>query len=164
MKTLGRPVRLLWLTFLALAVPLLVVTAAQPAAADTTNVTIHVPAQVETNPCFPTDVVNLSGDIHIVITTTDDGSGGYHVSNTLNSLLSGESITTGTQYTNSDKKQEDWDAQPPFPVVHTLDEDFLLVSQSNTPNYVLHVTLEETIDANGVPTVIVSNISMDCRG
>jgi hypothetical protein len=61
-------------------------------------------------------------------------------------------------------KQEDWDAQPPFPVVHTLDEDFLLVSQSNTPNYVLHVTLEETIDANGVPTVIVSNISMDCRG
>jgi hypothetical protein len=161
----SRHMRLVWLACLALAVPLLVVTTGQrPAAADTTNVTIHVPAQVETNPCFPADVVNLSGDIHIVITTTADDSGGYHVSNTSNSQLSGVSITTGTKYVNSDIKHDDWYAQAPFPALHTYTQDFLLLSQSNTPNYVLHVTLEETVDANGVPTIIVSNISMDCQG
>jgi hypothetical protein len=29
---------------------------------------------------------------------------------------------------------------------------------------VLHMTMHETIDANGVPTVVVDNFYMDCQG
>ena len=147
--------------------PLLAVAAGfrQPAsAALVTNTTIHVPASVQTNPCFPTDVINLSGDIHIVITTTADSAGGYTVDNHLNSQLSGLSITTGTKYVNSEDQDDEWYARPPFPAIHTHTYDFLLLSQSNTPNYVLHMTMHETVDANGVPTAVVDNFSMDCQG
>jgi hypothetical protein len=150
-----------------LVVPALVAAAGfrQPAlAANVTNTTIHVPASVQTNPCFPTDVVNLSGDIHIVITTTADSAGGYRVNNHLNSQLSGVSITTGTKYVNSENKDDEWYARPPFPVIHTHTYDFLLLSQSNTPNYVLHMTMHETVNANGVPTATVDKFSMDCQG
>jgi hypothetical protein len=134
------------------------------AAANTVNVTFHVPASVQTNPCFPTDVVNLSGDIHVVITTTADSAGGYRTSSHLNSELRGVSITTGTKYTNSETKDETWFARAPFPAVHTHTYDFLLVSQSNTPDYVVHMTLHETVTASGIPTATVDKFSMDCKG
>jgi len=152
---------------LALAVPALVMAAGfrQSASAElVTNTTIHVPASVQTNPCFPTDVINLSGDIHIVITTTADSAGGYTVDNHLNSQLSGLSITTGTKYVNSEDQDDEWYARPPFPAIHTHTYDFQLLSQGNTPNYVLHMTMHETVNANGVPTATVDNFSMDCQG
>jgi len=162
----GRSIRLTWFVGLILAVSLLIVTTGQrpAAAANVVNVTIHVPASVQTNPCFPTDVVNLSGDIHIVITTTAARNGSYRVTNHLNSQLSGVSITTGTKYVNSETKDDEWYARPPFPAVHTHTYDFLLVSQSGTPNYVLHMTMHETVNAQGVPTATVDKFSMDCQG
>jgi len=160
-----------WLLAMSLLVPAVVI-AAQSArvglapadAANVVNTTIHVPASVQTNPCFPADVVNLSGDIHVVISTTVSGGGGYRVMNHLNSQLSGVSITTGTKYVNSETKDETWFARPPFPAVHTHTYDFLLVSQSGTPNYVLHMTMHETVNANGVPTAAVDRFQMDCQG
>jgi hypothetical protein len=148
----------------AAAVVALQLFALPASAANTVNVTFHVPASVQTNPCFPTDVVNLSGDIHVVITTTTDSAGGYRTSNHLNSELRGVSITMGTKYTNSETKDETWYARPPFPSVHTHTYDFLLVSQSNTPDYVVHMTMHETVTAGGVPTATVDKYSMDCKG
>jgi hypothetical protein len=154
---------------LAAAVPLalLAIQVARPTPAlaeNVVNVTFHVPAQVEINPCTPGDVVNLSGDIHVVITTTADAAGGYRVDNHLNSQLSGASILTGLEYTNSTTNDEEWYARPPFPAVHTHTYDFELVNQTGFDNYVLHMTMHETVDANGVPTATVDNFSMDCKG
>jgi len=152
---------------LALAVPVLVLATGfhKPAsAAIVVNYTFHVPAQVQTNPCFPKDVINLNGDIHITITTTHDGRGGYHVTNHLNSQLSGVSITTGTKYVNSETQDEDWYAGAPWPAVHTHTYDFLLNSQNGTPDYLLHMTMHETVTAGGVPTATVDQFRMDCKG
>jgi hypothetical protein len=152
---------------LALAVPALVFATSfneSARAANVVNVTFHVPAQVQTNPCFPVDVVNLSGDIHVTITTTNDRRGGYHVTNHLNSQLSGVSITTRTKYVNSETKDEDWYAGAPWPAVHTHTHDFLLISNNGTPDYVLHMTMHETVTAGGVPTATVDNFSMECKG
>jgi hypothetical protein len=161
----GRPRRLLWIVGLLVIVLSLVVGAGvRPAAAETVVTTIHVPAQVETNPCFPGDVINLNGDIQIVVSTTADGSGGYRVVDQVSSKLKGVSITTGTKYANNANQTDEWIAQPPLPVVHTQTYDFLLISKSNVPNYVLHMAMHETIDANGVPTVVVDNFYMDCQG
>ena len=165
----GRPRRTWAAAALLLAAPLALFAfqLARPApasAANVVNVTFHVPASVQTNPCFPADVVNLNGDIHIVITTTADKRGGYHVTNSLNSQLSGLSITTRTKYVNSENKQDEWYAGAPWPAVHTQTYDFLLVSNNGTPNYVLHMTMHETVTAGGVPTAVVDNWSMDCKG
>jgi hypothetical protein len=138
---------------------------ASPAwAANVVNVTFHVPASVQTNPCFPADVVNLSGDIHVVITSTPDGSGGFHITNSLNSQLKGASITTGTGYVNSENQNEEWNARPPFPAIHNFVYDFDLISQSGTPNYVVHMQTHETVTVNGIPAMAVDHFSMDCRG
>ena len=151
---------------LSLAVPvlLLALAAAPPAqGATATNTTFHVPASVQTNPCFPTDVVNLNGDIHITITVTASG-GGYRVNNHLNSQLSGASITTGTKYVNAENQEDSWFAGAPFPAVHTHTYDFVLLSQSGTENYVLHMTMHESVNAMGVPTAAVDKLSVDCQG
>jgi len=164
----GRPRRTWAVAALLLAAPLVLfaVQLARPApasAANVVNYTFHVPANVQTNPCFPADVVNLNGDIHVVITTTADKRGGYHVTNSLNSQLSGLSITTGTKYVNSENQQEDWYARAPWPAVHTHTYDFLLISNNGTPDYVLHMTMHETVTAGGVPAATVDNFSMDCK-
>jgi hypothetical protein len=129
----------------------------------TVNATFHVPASVQTNPCFAGDWLNLSGDIHVVITTTTS-NGGYHVDNHLNSLLSGVSITTGTKYVNSEDQDHSWFAGAPFPAIETETHDFDLVSQSAAANYVLHVTMHTTVDGQGVPAAVVDNYRMDCTG
>jgi hypothetical protein len=128
------------------------------------NYTLHVPASVQTNPCFPADVLNLSGDIHLVISTTLDQSGGYHVMHHLNSQLSGVSVTTGTRYVNSEDQNDEWYAAVPFPTVHTHTYGFNLISQSGTDNYILHMTMHETVTANGDPTATVDRWETDCKG
>lgn len=152
---------------LGLAVPvlLLALAAAPPAqGATVTNTTIHVPASVQTNPCFTTDVVNLNGDMHIVITTTENRAGGWQVSNHIDTQLSGLSITTGTKYVNSENKEDSWFAGAPFPAVHTQTYDWLLLSQSGTDNYVLRTTMHVTVNAMGVPTAAVDKFELDCQG
>ena len=151
---------------LGLAVPvLLLALAAAPAAraANDVNYTLHVPADVYTNPCFPADFLNLNGDIHIVMTTTESGAG-YRVNYHLNSQFSGTSITTGTKYVHSADEENSFFADPPWPAVHTHTEDFVLLSQSSTPNFVMHVTMHETVTPTGMPTAGVDNVRMDCQG
>ena len=89
---IGRLSRLVWILGLLVTVPSLVLgTGVRPAAAETTVTTIHVPAQVETNPCFPADVINLNGDIRIVVSTTTGpetsaSSAGHRSSGTCGSM------------------------------------------------------------------------------
>jgi hypothetical protein len=138
--------------------------AATAPAATVVNYTFHTPADVLVNPCNPADVINLNGNIHVTIRTTDDGSGGYHVGNHLNSHLSGRSITTGTRYRSQEVRDEDWNAHPPFPAEHTHTYDFDINSSTGVDNFVLHMTMHETVNANGVPTATVDNYRAECRG
>jgi hypothetical protein len=152
----------------ALAVPLagvMIGAGGASAQAETVvNYTFHVPAQIETNPCFPGDVVNLNGDIHIVITSTADGSGGYHMNTSLNSQLTGTSITTQTDYVNQENKQTAWYAGVPFPTVYSSTYDFDLVSKAGTPNYVMRMQMHDTVTANGMSVPAVDHVWVDCRG
>jgi NMD protein affecting ribosome stability and mRNA decay len=158
--------RALGLLALLLIVPLAVLglTGSPASAAVISNATFRVPASVQVNPCFPGDVVNLHGTIHVVTASTADGSGGYHMTQTLNSKLGGLSITTRTKYVNSENKNDSWYAGTPFPAIQTHTYDFTLVAQSKTPNYVLHMTMHTTVNSKGVPTAVVDNWRADCQG
>jgi hypothetical protein len=128
------------------------------------NATFHVPGTVPINPCFPGDILNLSGDIHVVITATANQAGGYSVDDHLNSLMSGVSITTQTKYTNSETHDQSWYTGTVFPAIHTETHDFTLISAAATPNYVMHLTLHTTVTPAGVPAATVDNYHMDCTG
>src|SRR3954467_12558571 len=78
---------------LILPVVALGLTSAPASAANISNATFRIPMNVMANPCYPADVVNLHGTIHVVTTVTADGSGGYHMTQTANSHLTGASIT-----------------------------------------------------------------------
>jgi hypothetical protein len=99
-------------TLLVVAAPLLALAVSlyrpAPAHADTVNVTIKIPATVEPNPCTPGDLVALAGQLHIVIATTADGQGGYHVSETMDEKAAGAGLTTGIKYTASKTDTWDW--------------------------------------------------------
>src|SRR4051794_36277575 len=83
-------------------------TAAPALAANVVNATIHPPADVRTNQCFAEDIVNLNGDIHVVITTVANGRDSYRAENHLNAHLSGVSLTTGTKYVSNENNNEQW--------------------------------------------------------
>jgi hypothetical protein len=150
---------------LTLPLVLLGLTSSPASAAPVVNVTFQVPATVAGNTCTAVpDVVALHGIVHIVITETANNSGGYQMTNTVDSHLVGSSLLTHVMYTNAENQLESWEAQPPFRAIHTHTYDFELVSRANTPNYVLHMTMHETVTANGTPSAVVDNWSMDCRG
>ena len=151
------------------ALPLLAVAAdlhrPTPArAANVVNVTIRIPAQVEPNPCTPGDLVALSGQLHILLSITEDPQGGYHVSETAREKLAGASLVTGVKYGASKTETWSWFAGTPFPAVNTHTIDSELVSQAGTDNFIAHTTIHTTINANGVPTVTVDAIRLECAG
>ncbi|GAA3346889.1 hypothetical protein GCM10020358_59630 [Amorphoplanes nipponensis] len=133
-------------------------------AATVVNATIHIPADVRTNPCSPGDVLNLDGDIHIVITTTANGRAGYQVKDHLDAHLSGVSITTGAKYLSNEANNGSWSTGAVLPAVHRDVYSFLLISQGRTPNYVLSATVSETVDGTGGADVTAEQWSMSCQG
>jgi type 1 fimbria pilin len=144
---------------LALALLLL---AAPAQAANVVNVTIQIPATVYDNPCLG-EPVALHGDLHLILNITTDSSGGYHFVSKWNASYSGTGLLSGATYTASESKQESWSASQ-LPASHTTTSVIKLISKGGAQNAYLYTTTTTTIDANGVPTVTVDSVSIDCRG
>jgi hypothetical protein len=133
-------------------------------ASATVNVTIHIPSTVANNACAGDDPINLNGDMHIVITTTADRQGGYHVTNHRNTHLTGTSLTTGARYVSNNASNDEWYARGPFPAVQTWTDTSVLVGQGSTPNAVARITAHETVDGTGATTASTDSYTVDCHG
>lgn len=131
------------------------------------NVDINDPATVFDNPCVPPagEPVVVSGVIHIVITTTADGAGGYHTHIGSNESFSGQGLVTRVSYHGSDLHEYDYDAHPPFPQATTDVMGTDLITQGGTiPKFHYHWNLHVTVNAHGIPTATVDNYHLDCAG
>jgi hypothetical protein len=126
------------------------------------NVTINIPATVYDNPCVGEQVA-LSGTLHLILNVTTDSSGGYHFVSKWNASYTGTGLTSGATYTASESKQESWSASQ-LPASHTTTSVIKLVTKGGAQNAYLYTTTTTTIDANGVATVTVDGVSIDCRG
>ena len=132
-------------------------------AASIVNITINVPAMV-VNGCAG-DGVTLSGDLHVVISKTADGAGGYHMQRTTNyDQLKGASLVTGVPYTAQITSEDSWYAGAPFPTTHTHGDQAEYLAQGSADNFILHLRTHVTVTANGVPTATVDDIHADCTG
>jgi hypothetical protein len=133
-------------------------------AANTVNTTFHIPVDPLPNPCAPADIVNFSGDVHVVMTVTAAKAGGYSTTTHISTHLSGQSITTGTRYISDRTTEKTVHARPPYPVTFLTTETFTFVSQSGTDDFLMHLTMRQTIAPGGVPSVTADNFRMECKG
>jgi hypothetical protein len=154
-----------------LAIPLAVAAAqvtsvGTASAAQSTNETYQFPLVIAMNTCTtPPDVVQLNGDMHIVVTTTSDGSGGYHTRTSSNTQsVTGTSLVTGLKYSSSSSAQDNYYDGGPFPEVNTMTHNYVLNSQGGTANVVMKITFHTTVNANGIPTATVDKVQSGCQG
>ena len=120
----------------------------------------------ETNPCTG-EVVQLTGEGHIVMHFTVDNAGGIHVVDITNSMgpLRGVALITGTVYQANETVSSTINKNGPSPQFEfTFVMSEVLISQGATPNFVVHTTVHATVNANALPTAQVLNTKADCSG
>jgi hypothetical protein len=107
--------------------------------------------------------VFLSGDIHIVVHVTFDGSGGAHFDEIHNPQgVSGIGLTTGAMYRGVGGSPFDA-SNVRVGEEHTSVANIMLIGQGPGNNLVLHTTFHITILANGTATSFHDNFRMECR-
>jgi hypothetical protein len=133
----------------------------------TQNVKVPVTMYVEI-PCPESQILSLTGDLHMLYALTMDENGGVHVkSHVQPQNLKGEIVwpddapnlgakyngTGVTQYERNIKKGE----------TYTYINNFRMIGQGKAPNLTVHVTLHTTVNANGDITTDVVNVKSDCK-
>lgn len=138
---------------------------APAAAADqVVNVTLNIPADIRDVPCTPPDIVNLSGQLHLMIYTHADSQGGYHVTQESNEAGQGASIIGGARYVGSEDISDKWYVSAPYPSIYTTTHSLVLASSGSSPNFLMLYDVHTTVTANGVPTATVDNLRLKCTG
>lgn len=114
------------------------------------------------NPCNG-EVVQLSGSVNFRSHLTIDQNGGIHLVVHENAQgLSGVGCTTGAKYqVNSAEDQETNFKALPAESTFTMHSN--VIGQGTVPNFVFHLTVHTTVNANGEVTALVLNTSSDCK-
>ena len=152
--------RLLQAALLVLALVLVPTTAS---AAVIQNVTVPLSQEVF-NPCTG-DIFTASGNIHLVVAETADGSGGMHFHIDVNvSNVTGVGSVTGAKYRGVGGFWAEFNGRDPYPFTTTSTQVFGLISQGSSANLMVTATFHFTVNANGTVTSTVDRFSFACRG
>jgi hypothetical protein len=144
------------LAIIGLLVLVLTLGLALPAqAAVTMNVKVPVDMIVE-NPVTGEDV-HITGEAHIMTSLTEDGAGGFHSVWHFNARARGIGETTGNEYIGRHVEQLNVNIKPPFPYEDTFVLNVRMIGPGKVPNFVMHLNMHVTINANGVVTAEVVN-------
>ena len=122
-----------------------------------------------------TEPVLLTGAFHVVTTITEDNRnesflfGGVHFRTVTNLIsIDGVGLVTGEQYrlvgAGARIVQELGNDNVTFPIVNSQTSTVNLVSRGSTDNFLVHLTMHTTINANGKVTSVVDNFRIECRG
>ena len=110
------------------------------------------------------ELVLLSGNLHIVITATDDGAGGLHLTTHFQPQgISGVGDVTGDKYQATGVTRDNQNVKPPFPAEYTYVNNFKIIGQGPDNNLLVHENVHLTVNANGEVTADVDNFSVECR-
>jgi hypothetical protein len=129
---------------------------AASAASKTVEYTFHNPLFIADNLCNG-DVVGLSGDFYVRVTTTPTRNGGYRVVSSVNGRdLQGETLAPQPprRYRGDDSENTySYVAPPPYPATYSVTHWTRLVPEGDAPTMYLVIVLRETIAADGTPVV-----------
>jgi len=112
------------------------------------------------NPCNG-ETLTFSGVLHVTVTVTLDGNGGFHL--TQHDAL--HFTATGDQGNSYEGGQEDNnEVNGRVGVEQTFVLRFIAISKGSAPNLEVNVLEHMTVNPNGSVTVIVDHITANCRG
>jgi hypothetical protein len=136
-----------------------------PAHADvTTNVSMPIDIVVFI-PCAAGgagELVELTGELHLLFATTLNSNGGFHVKmHAQPQGVSGIGMTTGAKYQGTGVTQEEFNANAG--VQQTTVNNFRIIGQGPGNNSVLHENTHITVNPDGTVTANVDNFSTDCK-
>ena len=118
---------------------------------------------VETNPCIPPEVVETQGKTHIVVNSTGDVINGFHFTYNITHSGSGVGLTSGLTYRLVDNTT--LSIQDPDPTISYKEEhQFVMVAPKPAVNYIQHVLIKFTFNANDMPTADVTWMFNKCDG
>ncbi len=110
------------------------------------------------------EIIDLSGPLHTLISTTLTGnsvSGYFHFQP---QGLSGTGETTGAKYNGTGVTEQSFKSSLQNGQANlTYVNNFRIIGQGAGNNYLVHETLHITINADGTLTVFHDNFSIDCK-
>ena len=123
----------------------------------TANFVITLELIDEPTPC---GAIAMSGPVKILIHTTDDGNGGFHIKGLANPRgLTGVHEDGGTIHGTGGTHFEGSNIGP-GEVVNFVN-NFTVIGEGDTPNFMVHEVIHTTVNANGDVTVSISLESVE---
>ena len=109
------------------------------------------------------DVVQLSGELHVLTALTSNGNHISGINHFQPQHVAGSDLSTGAKYVGTgDTKTTFSDSLVNGQALETFVNNFRLIGQGSAPNYVVHENVHLTVNANGIVTASVDNFSISC--
>jgi hypothetical protein len=106
--------------------------------------------------------VHLTGKLHHLVHFIINSTGGVHFKfQSSDQGISGTGLTTGDKYQRTGATNSDFNAK--VGEQSTVVDSFNIIGQGNGNNFLLHVTLHITVNANGTVTAEVFDFSVECK-
>jgi hypothetical protein len=109
--------------------------------------------------------VALAGEIEIHSHSTEDANGGVHLSTHVRpSHVVGIGLSTGAIYRGTGGTFEaEGDAAGGYPATYSFVNNFRIIGQGPGNNLTMHMTVHQTMNANGELTADVDLTNSDCK-
>ena len=140
------------------------------ALAKATTVTTNIKVPVEILVFIPCalggtgEVVELSGNLHLLTHVTTDNNGGMHVEmHAQPQGISGIGMDSGDKYQATGVTRGHINTQGPAPFESTFVNNFRIIVQGRGNNFLVHQVIHVTINANGDVTADIDKMSVDCK-
>jgi hypothetical protein len=151
---------------LARTAVLLLAFAAVPAAlAAAEQVTVPVSPGAILHPCTG-ELVLVNGTIHTTFRTTESSSGNVSVTTTSNTQgVTGTGVLSGARYSLSETQMSSFTMSRGSTTTNIVSLRFLRSGETGLPDdFTLHIRFQVTVNAGGVPTATVDQLSTTCDG
>ncbi len=112
----------------------------------------------------PEDVVELSGDLHILVIATANDSVATSRQLFVPRNVTGTGTITGETYQGAGNSQETEIQVTDGPTVFTFVNNFYIIGQATGYRYLVHETFHVTVDADGNVVVEHDNAFITCPG
>ena len=106
--------------------------------------------------------VHLTGKLHHLVHFIINSTGGVHFKfHSSDQGITGTGLTTGDKYQRTGATNSEFNAK--VGEQSTVVDSFNIIGQGNGNNFLLHVTLHITVNANGTVTAEVFDFSVECK-
>jgi hypothetical protein len=153
--------RALHATVTAAAIAVLLMAGSAQAAATAVSIPLSQVATVECADGGVGELVQLSGSLQIVLTTTFDAAGGIHTYSHFNPQgVSGVGLSSRTTYRGAGVTM--FQLNQSSGIVQTAVNTFLLIGSGKAPNLRVQENLVFVLNPNGTVTAAVDNVRVTC--